>query len=94
MTATAAVYIRLADINDNSPRFNVSHYRMSVAENMPKYSFVGKVCIHIYSLDTVIWLCFIAKPLKDWALAVWGNHDVSCLGYHQSHLILYYYGKV
>ena len=80
MTATAAVYIRLADINDNSPRFNVSHYRMSVAENMPKYSFVGKVCIYTYSLDTVIWLCFIPKPLKYWALLVWENHDISCAG--------------
>lgn len=43
LTATAAVYVRVADENDNPPRFNVSHYKMSVAENMPKYSFVGKV---------------------------------------------------
>ncbi|XP_067948200.1 protocadherin beta-10-like isoform X2 [Watersipora subatra] len=43
LTATAAVYVTLKDVNDNSPVFNMSYYQMSVAENMPKYSFVGKV---------------------------------------------------
>ncbi|KAF6016771.1 PCDH1 [Bugula neritina] len=43
LTATAAVFVQIADLNDNAPSFNVTHYEMSVAENMPKYSFVGKV---------------------------------------------------
>ena len=47
LTATAAVYVTLKDVNDNSPVFNMSYYQMSVAENMPKYSFVGKVCIFV-----------------------------------------------
>jgi len=37
------VFVQIADLNDNAPSFNVTHYEMSVAENMPKYSFVGKV---------------------------------------------------
>ena len=54
LTATATIYVSLKDVNDNPPVFNMSHYKMSVAENLPKYSFVGKVRVSYCTVQSVI----------------------------------------
>ena len=46
LTSTAQVLVSVININDNSPQFNETEYRMNVNENAAKGTSIGLVHAH------------------------------------------------
>lgn len=46
LTSTAQINVKIININDNSPQFNETEYRLNVNENAMKRTSVGSVYAH------------------------------------------------
>jgi len=67
-TATSMFVVNVVDVNDEAPRFNESDYFLSVAENLPSGTEVGRVSAYDADLppnDQHTFTLDVTSPLKD-----------------------------